>query len=146
MSAKNDTNMFVTLFVGILDLASGRLTYCNAGHDSPLILTKDGVYELPCESNLPIGVMENWEFKQQEINLPSPSTIFLYTDGLNEAENINHAQFGDKRIVQEAKTLLSEGELHPREVIDRMTDAVHKFVGGADQSDDLTMLAVYYCP
>lgn len=146
MSANNDTNMFVTLFVGMLDLASGRLTYCNAGHDSPLILDKNGVNELPCEPNLPIGVLENWEFKQQEAMLLSPSTIFLYTDGLNEAENITHAQFGDKRIVQEAKTLLSEGELHPREVIDRMTDAVHQFVGGADQSDDLTMLAVYYCP
>lgn len=146
MSANNDTNMFVTLFVGMLDLASGRLTYCNAGHDSPLILDKNGVNELPCEPNLPIGVLENWEFKQQEAMLQSPSTIFLYTDGLNEAENINHAQFGDKRIVQEAKTLLSEGELHPREVIDRMTDAVHQFVGGADQSDDMTMLAIYYCP
>ena len=112
MSANNDTNMFVTLFVGMLD----------------------------------IGVLENWEFKQQEAMLQSPSTIFLYTDGLNEAEDITHAQFGDKRIVQEAKMLLSEGELHPREVIDRMTDAVHQFVGGADQSDDMTMLAVYYCP
>ena len=146
MSADNETNMFVTLFVGVLDLASGRLSYCNAGHDSPLILAKDGVKELPCEPNLPIGVMEDWEFKRQEASLQSSSTIFLYTDGLNEAEDISHAQFGDKRIYREANTLLAEGELHPHEVIDKMTEAVHQFVGDADQSDDLTMLAVYYCP
>ena len=138
--------MFVTLFVGVLDLASGRLSYCNAGHDSPLILAKDGVKELPCEPNLPIGVMEGWEFKRQEAILQSPSTIFLYTDGLNEAEDVNHAQFGDERIYREANTLLAEGEIHPHEVIDQMTNAVHQFVGEADQSDDLTMLAVYYCP
>ena len=146
MSTDNETNMFVTLFVGVLDLASGWLSYCNAGHDSPLILAKDGVKELPCEPNLPIGVMENWDFKQQETNLQSPSTIFLYTDGLNEAEDINHAQFGDKRVYREVKTLLSDGELHPHEVIDQMTHAVQQFVGDANQSDDLTMLAVYYCP
>lgn len=146
MSANNETNMFVTLFVGVLDLASGRLSYCNAGHDSPLILAKDGVKELPCEPNLPIGVMEDWEFKPQETILQSPSTIFLYTDGLNEAEDINHAQFGDNRVYHEASTLLAEGEIHPHEVIEQMTNAVHQFVGEADQSDDLTMLAVYYCP
>ena len=90
-SEGNDTNMFVTLFVGVLDLKTGRLCYCNAGHDSPLLLGSK-VTILPCECNLPIGVITDFTFEQQEITLKRPTTIFLFTDGLNEAENIDHAQ------------------------------------------------------
>ena len=140
-SEGNDTNMFVTLFVGVLDLKTGNLRYCNAGHDAPLLMSSD-VALLPCDCNLPIGVMGDFTFGQQEITLERNSTIFLFTDGLNEAENIRHAQFGDERIEEIAKSLVADGQLEPVQVIKHMADAVHTFVGEAEQSDDLTMLAI----
>ena len=140
-SEGNDTNMFVTLFVGVLDLKTGNLRYCNAGHDAPLLMGND-VALLPCDCNLPIGVMGDFTFGQQEITLERNSTIFLFTDGLNEAENIQHAQFGDERIEEIAKSLVADGQLEPVQVIKHMADAVHTFVGEAEQSDDLTMLAI----
>ena len=140
-SEGNDTNMFVTLFVGVLDLKTGRLSYCNAGHDAPLLLGNE-VTILPCECNLPIGVIPDFTFEQQEITLERPTTIFLFTDGLNEAENIDHAQFGDERIMSIAESMVTNGQLEPTQVIRHMTDAVHTFVGIAEQSDDLTMLAI----
>ena len=140
-SEGNDTNMFVTLFVGVLDLKTGKLCYCNAGHDSPLLLGSK-VTILPCECNLPIGVITDFTFEQQEITLKRPTTIFLFTDGLNEAENIDHAQFGDERIEKIAESMVADGLLEPIQVIRHMTDAVHTFVGIAEQSDDLTMLAI----
>ena len=140
-SEGNDTNMFVTLFVGVLDLKTGKLCYCNAGHDSPLLLGSK-VTILPCECNLPIGVIADFKFEQQETTLERPSTIFLFTDGLNEAENIDHAQFGDERIQSIAESMVTNGQLEPTQVIRHMTDAVHTFVGIAEQSDDLTMLAI----
>ena len=140
-SEGNDTNMFVTLFVGVLDLKTGNLRYCNAGHDAPLLMGND-VALLPCDCNLPIGVMGDFTFGQQEITLERHSTIFLFTDGLNEAENIQHAQFGDERIEEIAKSLVADGQLEPVQVIKHMADAVHTFVGEAEQSDDLTMLAI----
>ena len=140
-SEGNDTNMFVTLFVGVLDLKTGLLRYCNAGHDAPLLLGHD-VALLPCDSNLPIGVMDDFTFGQQEIMIERPTTIFLFTDGLNEAENIDHAQYGDDRIMKMAESLVADGQLKPTQIIRHMTDAVHTFVGIAEQSDDLTMLAI----
>ena len=139
----NDTNMFVTLFVGVLDLQTGLLTYCNAGHDAPLLVGRD-VGELPCEPNLPIGVIADFQFKNQEIRLDPGTTIFLFTDGLNEAENAEHAQFGDMRIWKTAQKMLAEQRHQPKELIGEMTDKVHQFVGDAEQSDDLTMLAIQY--
>lgn len=139
----NDTNMFVTLFVGVLDLPSGLLTYCNAGHDAPL-LVGHGVGLVPCDANLPIGVFADFNFTQQELLIDPGTTIFLFTDGLNEAENTEHAQFGDERIWDTAKALLAEGKHQPRSIIEAMTNQVHRFVGDAEQSDDLTMLAIQY--
>ena len=139
----NEQCMFATLFVGVLDLATGRLRYCNAGHDAPLLIG-DGVGTLPCDSNLPIGVMPDFEFSQQETDIFHQTTIFLYTDGLNEAEDIRQAQFGNKRVIEMAEKLLAEGNNQPETVIREMVEAVHSFVGKAEQSDDLTMLAIQY--
>ena len=140
-SEGNDTNMFVTLFVGVLDLKTGKLNYCNAGHCSPLLLGSE-VSLLPCECNLPIGAYAHFNFKLQETTLERPTTIFLYTDGLNEAENINQDRFGDHRVMDIAKSLVANGQQEPLQVIRHMSDAVHTFVGTAEQSDDLTLLAI----
>ena len=145
MSEGNETNMFVTVFIGVLDLQTGLLRYCNAGHDAPLLVGRD-VGALSCEPNLPIGVVAGYEYTQQEVSIDPKTTIFLFTDGLNEAENYEHAQFGDLRIWNLAKLLLDEQRHQPKHMIDAMANAVHTFVGEAEQSDDLTMLAIQYMP
>ena len=135
--------MFVTLFVGVFDLQTGMLQYCNAGHDAPLLVGRD-VGVLPCQSNLPVGVIYDFKYSQQEARIDPETTVFLFTDGLNEAENISHAQFGDMRIQNVAKRVLAKGEHQPINIIYEMSEAVRAFVGEAEQSDDLTMLAIQY--
>ena len=139
----NETNMFVTLFTGVLDLATGHLRYCNAGHNSPLLVGRD-VGDLPCLPNLPLGILAEFQFEAQEIDIDSQTTIFLFTDGLNEAENAVHDQFGDERIHAVATRVLAEGQQQPLNIIYEMTQAVIEFVDGAEHSDDLTMLAIQY--
>ncbi|MBR4730309.1 MAG: SpoIIE family protein phosphatase [Prevotella sp.] len=139
----NETNMFVTLFLGVFDLHTGILQYCNAGHNSPLLMGKD-VRILACDSNLPIGVISDWAFSRQEIQLEPQTTIFLYTDGLNEAEDSLHGLFGEERIIRVAESQLVDGPIMPATIVSRMEEAVHRFVDDAEQSDDLTMLAIKY--
>ena len=143
LADSNETNMFVTLFLGVLDLHTGSLQYCNAGHNSPMIIGQD-VQTLPCDPNLPIGVMTDWDFTCQEIRLEPQTTVFLYTDGLNEAEDATHAQFDEARIVSVVSSLLAVGDNNPETFVRTMSESVHAFVGEAEQSDDLTMLAVKY--
>ena len=140
MADGNDSNMFVTLFVGVLDLGNGHLTYCNAGHDAPLLIGDKGIGLLPCDANLPVGVMSGWEFTLQETEIDAQTTIFLYTDGLTEAEDINHQQFQEERIHEVAQASSNV----PKSLIENMTKTVHSFVGEAEQSDDLTMMAIKY--
>ena len=139
MADNNDTNMFVTLFLGVLDLPTGRLRYCNAGHNTPLLIGKC-VGLLPSIANIPIGVMTDWKYSQQETNIETNTCIFLYTDGLTEAENTAHEQFSEDRMTSVA----CETSRHPRLLVEQMISDVRQFVGSAEQSDDLTMLAIQY--
>lgn len=143
MADGNETSMFVTLFVGVIDLQTGVLHYCNAGHNSPLIIARN-VTLLPCDANLPIGIVNDWTFTCQQIELEPQTTIFLYTDGLNEAEDVTHAQFGEKRIIGVANSFTGEEAGQPATLVGEMAEAVSSFVGEAEQSDDLTMLAIKY--
>ena len=139
----NKTHMFVTLFVGVLDLPTGRLHYCNAGHDAPLLVGA-GVGELPCDSNIPVGFMPSWKYSRQEAQIFTGTTIFMFTDGLTEAMDANSAQFQMERVNDVASQALSLQQQEPHQLIARMTEAVHQFVGDAEQSDDLTMMAIQY--
>ena len=143
MAGMNKTHMFVTLFVGVLDLPTGRLHYSNAGHDAPL-LVGDGVGELPCDANIPVGFKPTWKYSLQEAQIFTGTTIFLFTDGLTEAMDVDNAQFQMERINDVALKALSQQQQEPKQLIAQMTDAVHKFVGDAEQSDDLTMMAIQY--
>jgi len=136
ISEGNDNNMFVTLFVGVLDLATGHLRYCNAGHDAPYV---NGTL-LPCNPNLPVGAMPDMTFTEQETMIAPDSTLFLYTDGLTEAENATYELFGMQRITN----VITDFNGSPQELIETMTDAVHQFVDDTEQSDDLTMLAIKF--
>jgi sigma-B regulation protein RsbU (phosphoserine phosphatase) len=137
MVRKNDLSLFITYFVGMLDLETGHLRYCNAGHSAPFVNGKP----IPVDTNLPIGVMANWEFTVQETDLTPGDTLFLYTDGLDEAENDQLELFGKQRIND---ILQASSSLSPRALIERMTKAVSDFVGDTEQSDDLTMFAIQW--
>ena len=137
----NESNMFVTFFLGILDLPTGRLRYCNAGHNAPISIKQDKVGFLQVIPNIPIGVLTDFQFEEQETWLPHGATIFLFTDGLNEAENNNHEQFGDGRILAVEQDAYN---LSAQEQIDKMTQAVKMHVNGDEQNDDMTMLSIKY--
>ena len=139
----NKRYMFVTLFVGVLDLHTGHLHYCNAGHDAPLLVGQ-GIGELPCDSNIPVGFRPQWQYTLQEAQIFPGTTIFLFTDGLTEAMNAVKEQFQMARVNDVAVQALAHGEQQPRQLIALMTDAVSQFVGDAEQSDDLTMMAIQY--
>ena len=138
LSDMNENNMFVTFFCGVLDLTDGHLSYCNAGHNPPMILT-DAIRELPVESNLPLGVLRGMNYVGQEMDLRYDDALFLYTDGLNEAENAEHEQFGMQRI----KAVL-HGRRRSDDHLKNIEKQVKAFVGDAPQSDDLTILFIHY--
>ena len=140
LTARNELMMFATFFIGVLDLKTGVLTYCNAGHEAPLLLGGDKPRFLDIESNVPLGVMAEWEYKVQQKTLAPDTTLFLYTDGLTEAEDKEQAQFGRDNMV----AMLSTPSTSSETLISTMTNAVQDFVGDAEQSDDLTLLAIRY--
>jgi sigma-B regulation protein RsbU (phosphoserine phosphatase) len=134
----NETIMFITFFVGVLDLTSGCLQYCNAGHNKPFLVS-DSISELPAKPNLPLGVSDEATYVVREYTMPAGAMLFLYTDGLTEAMNGQREQFGRQRLIDNLKSGAdSQGQ------IEDMTQAVHLFVGDAPQSDDLTMLTIRY--
>jgi sigma-B regulation protein RsbU (phosphoserine phosphatase) len=90
--------------------------------------------------------MPDWSFTQQQVTIYPQTVIFLFTDGLSEAEDADHMQFGEERILAVAEKVLSQQQLQSQTFIDEMADAVNHFVGDAEQSDDLTMLALQYKP
>lgn len=141
-SYQNESCTFFTLFLGVLDLQTGRLQYCNAGHNPPYILT-DEVKMLDCDPNPPVGPMEDAEFSLQETTLSPGSTILLYTDGLTEAKAAGEEELGQKRTEEVLKECI-EQRLNPEEIVNRLIEAVHDFAKNVEQSDDLTMLAVRY--
>ena len=138
LSDKNENDMFVTFFCGVLDLENGILTYCNAGHNPPLILTDD-IRQLPVQANIPLGIIQGMEFAGQAIDFHYDDALFLYTDGLTEAENAVHEQFGEERMVEALRGMKSAAD-H----LTNIKATVAKFVNGAPQSDDLTMLFLHY--
>ena len=131
----NSITIFVTFFAGVLNLETGHLRYCNAGHIPPLVNEE----VLPVNSNLPIGALSDWEYTTQEADLAPGSTLFLYTDGLNEAEDAQNHMFGKKRILE----VMQSAQQEPQTLIERMKQAVADFVGDTEQSDDLTMLMIH---
>ena len=143
LSKNNETCMFVTFLVGILDLASGELHYCNAGHEPPILIDREA-HLLPIESSFPVGITGDTHYQTQTIVIQPQTTLLLYTDGLNEAMNAKEQLFGDERIADEANRAIADGQLAPKTLIERMTEAVHAFVGDTEQSDDLTMLCLRY--
>ncbi|MBQ8456619.1 MAG: serine/threonine-protein phosphatase [Prevotella sp.] len=141
----NRNNMFVTLLVGVLDLASGLLRYSSAGHENPIIIGSEATF-LPLARVFPAGIIDTTVYQTQEIVMEPQTTLLLYTDGLTEARNANRELLGRQRILAEANRVIQAARTEPQEVIDRMVHAVSEFTGDTEQSDDLTLLAISLNP
>ena len=134
--------IFVTAFCGFLDVTTGVLRFCNAGHDRPFILREDGSAELlQSKPGLALGVMPAFQYPLQEITLAKGEALFLYTDGVTEASNGSDELFAVDRL-QEA--LEQNGLASALRLIAGVTESIESFVKGAPQSDDLTMMCVRY--
>lgn len=140
ISDNNEANMFVTMFVGVLDLKSGKLTYCNAGHNPPILFPKENKSEyLSVKANLPLGIMKGMVYSKQDVLLQKNQALFIYTDGLTEAENQQQEQFGDVRTLE---IVNQYADCEVKDMITNIQNDLARFTNGVGQSDDLTMLCV----
>lgn len=130
----NEQGMFVTMFIGLIHLKTGHMEFCNAGHNPPLL---NGEY-MKIESNAPIGLWSEVEFEGEEVEDMHGKTLFVYTDGINEAENANQEQFGDERL----KALLQQDLGDARQTSETIHKAVEEFVGETEPSDELTKMCI----
>ena len=144
ISASNNNNdmMFMTMFLGVMDLSTGKVRYCNAGHNPPMIICAGHATYLDTPPCLLLGIDAGAKYEAHELTLSDGDMLFLYTDGLTEAENMKKELLGDKRALASAEGF----EGNANELINRMRKMNGDFVGQAEQSDDLTMLAIRYKP
>ncbi|MBO4625621.1 MAG: SpoIIE family protein phosphatase [Bacteroidales bacterium] len=133
-------SMFVTVFYGIYDLETGQVTFTNAGHNPPYILRADGTVEvLKSTINLVLGVMEGMPFSSETLQLNPGDALVMYTDGVTEAENPQHDQFGESRL--EAALAELKGATS-KQIVSTVNSKVKEFTDGAAQSDDITQLVI----
>ena len=138
----NKADMFVTVWLGILDITTGKITAANAGHEYPVIRQNGGDYELVKDKHgFVVGGLAGVKYKNYEINLSPGDSLFLYTDGVPEAINIDEEQFGTERMV--AALNKNPGEA-PRQLLATVRNEVSAFAGDAEQFDDITMLCLKY--
>jgi len=137
----NETAMFVTAWFGVLEISSGKMTYVNAGHNPPLLRTNGQFEWLKMKANFMLAWMEDTFYKQHEITLKPGDELFLYTDGVTEAANNEKELFGDPRLLETVNRCLN---LPLGEFTASIKREIDKFAGGAEQADDITMLAMRY--
>jgi sigma-B regulation protein RsbU (phosphoserine phosphatase) len=137
---ENDAYMFVTMFVGILDIDSNTLTYCNAGHNPPVVVAPGNKARfMAVVPNLPIGIEPNFNYEEQRAQIVGGETLLLYTDGVTEAERIDHEQFGEQRLLDELSKSVGQTS---QSIVNDLQQRVNGFVDGAEPSDDLTLLCI----
>lgn len=143
LAYNNESNMFVTFFLGILDLNTGSLNYSNAGHNPPVIISNNGnVVMFETARAIPLGLFEDFKYTESEIKLTFGDMIFAYTDGVTEAENEKSILFGEDLMIETIKK--SPTHAHPRDLIKLMEVAIDDHVKGFPQSDDITMMTIKY--
>lgn len=137
----NDEQMFVTAFMGYLEISSGKFVYVNAGHNPPLIKHKEGDYAfIATKAGFVLGGMEGIEYREMETSLPKGSSLFCYTDGVTEAVNTELELYSEARLLEKMN---QHKHLMPAELIRFMRREVEIFESGAKQADDITMLSIY---
>ena len=140
LSLNNESNMFVTFFLGILDTTTGKLNYCNAGHNPP-ILIRDGKSAdyFNFSKGIPVGLFEDHEYLNEYTYISSGDQLFMYTDGVSEAENSENVLYGNERLIDVVR---NHSALKPKQLIEAVNDDIALHVNGYLQSDDLTMLSI----
>ena len=142
LAESNESNMFCTFFIGILDLCDGHLQYCNAGHNAPVIISPScEVKFMEVVPNLPLGLFGGFPYEGQECDIAKGTSIFLYTDGVTEAENNAKALYSDERLLN---LLDKQRNGMPQTIVDILLADIDKHVNGAEQSDDITIMCVHY--
>ncbi|MBO5537773.1 MAG: SpoIIE family protein phosphatase [Prevotella sp.] len=132
--------MFVTVFYAVYNINTGQVTYCNAGHNPPLVLREDGsVEELPVTRDVVLGIINGFSFHEGSMQLNRGDALFMFTDGVNEATDSEQQEFGMERLTATLKS--GKGE-SCQQMIDGVKASMAAFVGNAEQSDDITMLAL----
>ena len=140
----NETSMFVTFWLGLVDLTTGHLTFCNAGHNPPVIGGGENHGTLlDMIPNAPIGIMPGMEYINEEVETIKGRPLFIYTDGLNEAENKENEQFGDDRLLDILRYMRFSSA---QQVIEKLGDEVEAHRNGAEPNDDLTMMCLQIAP
>jgi len=140
----NDGDMFVTVFMGMLDFQTGEFVYVNGGHNPPLLRQgSEGSFKyLPPAESCMLGILEDMQFTNKHLTLLPESTIFLYTDGLTEAMNAEEKIFGIENLQNTLNNLNDTAT--PQKILSLVKKAVKIHANGAEQSDDITMLSVFY--
>ena len=142
LAENNESNMFCTAFLGVLDLKTGNMQYCNAGHNAPVMLASSGeVKFMEVKPNLPLGLFGDFPYEGQECDITKETSLFLYTDGVTEAENTTKVLYSDERLLD---LLDKQRKNMPQMIVDMVLDDVNKHVNGAEQSDDITIMCVHY--
>ena len=149
LSEGNDHNMFCTIFLGIMDLKTGHVNFCNAGHNAPIIrqLDANGVPNVRFthpKVNLAVGVFPDFPYEGEQIDLKPGEAIFLYTDGVTEAENTAKELFGEEATMKVLQETRDKGCQTAKEIVDHVLSRIHQYTIGAEQSDDITMVVVEY--
>lgn len=140
MGESNESGMFITLFVGVIDLKTGHLSFCNAGHNPPVIIDREGKATfMELVPNIPAGLFDGFDFEAQEYPSVDGITLFLYTDGLTEAENKEKALYGDDHLIE---FLTSKHDVEAKALVEQTAQSVTAHADGAEQSDDLTLMAI----
>ena len=138
LSESNESNMFCTAFVGILDLKSGELKYCNAGHNPPMMLLPEGgAVRLPVTPNLALGVWNGFAYQDESVQMQRGSMLFMYTDGVTESEDINKVLYGEQRLLE---LLEKQPSRSPRTITEQVMNDIALHAKDAEQSDDITIL------
>ena len=135
LCARNEADMFVTLWIGILDLTTGILEFVSAGHNPPVLLRNNHAEYLKFRNGFVLAGMENMNYKENSIQLEKGDMVYLYTDGVTEAEDKSHNLFGEERLLT-----CFEDKDNPTEVIQNVKESIDVFINGNSQFDDMTML------
>ena len=140
----NKAGMFITAWIGLLDLETGMVRFGNAGHNPPVLIRNGQPSFLEMDSDLILAVMDDAEYKSQTLTLEPNDLLFLYTDGVTEAASEAKELFGEKRLLEALSGVVPEGDNICELVCQRVKASVDAFAAGAPQADDITMLCLYY--
>ena len=143
-SESNEMGMFVTLFVARLDLKTGHMDFCNAGHNPILIIPPDDEpYFLHCKANIALGVFGGFVFEAEQIDLKQGTRIIAYTDGVTEAEKADLSQYGEDRLMDWARNLIETAtSSQEKDIVESLYDSVKTFAEGNQQNDDITIVSL----